>query len=226
MGGIPKYALTAISMGSGYGKEWLENFTKGVLSLANEFSVSLIGGDLATAGSNVASVTVLGWVPSSKVCLRSQAKVDDYIFVTGEFGASLPTEKHLRFNPRVQEASWLAQNEYTSSMIDISDGLLKDLSRVCQSSHLSAILNENSVPCTVVDDCKTPLIHALLDGEDYELLFSVAQTKSNRLVKEWPFPISLNIIGHFTEPKLKQLIVNEDGVDLLSKFGPGFDHFL
>ena len=225
MGGVPKYALTAISTGPDYGKAWLNDFTEGVLRLAKEFGVTLIGGDLAAAGSNVASATVMGWVPPKNICLRSQTRAGDRVVVTGEFGASLLTEKHLRFNPRVQEGSWLAQNDYTRSMIDVSDGLLKDLSRLCQSSNLSAILNEDSVPCTIVDNCKIPLANALLDGEDYELLFSVTQSKCDQLLNEWPFSVGLSIIGHFTEPRLKQLVINENGVNLLSKFGPGFNHY-
>ena len=109
MGGRPRYALATISIGPGYDREWLEQFMEGMLTLARELDISIIGGDLAAAKANVASLTMLGWVSRENLCLRKQALANDRIFVTGQFGASLPSKKHLSFKPRLAEAQWLRE---------------------------------------------------------------------------------------------------------------------
>ena len=225
MGGIPRYALASISVGPGYDNEWLEQFTEGMLALAQELDINIIGGDLAAAKANVASLTLLGWVLREKLCLRKNALDKDLIFVTGQFGASLPTEKHLRFSPRLDEAQWLSEHGYTRAMIDISDGLLKDLTRMCRSSNLTAILSDASIPRTKLGDQNVSLTCAYLDGEDYELLFAVPAKKGDQLQAKWPFSTPVSKIGRFVSPVETPSVFNKEGVDLIDHYGQGFDHF-
>ena len=225
MGGTPKYALVCLSVGPDYDQLWIEQFTEGILSLAQDLDINIIGGDLAAARANVSSLTLLGWVTRNNICLRNQANVNDRIFVTGEFGASLLTGKHLHFKPRIDEALWLTDNGYTRAMIDISDGLLKDLNRINKASNLNAVVEDNLVPRTRLNEAKVSLADAYLDGEDYELLLAVSPSRSHFLVKRWPFSTPITEIGHFIKPTKTRSILNEKGVNLLQKYGGGFNHF-
>ncbi len=225
MAGKPLYALLAISMRSEYDQEWLIEFTAGVLDLARNYNIHIIGGDLAAAKANNASLTLIGTVSSHQVCRRDQANEGDLIFVTGKFGGSLSTEKHLNFKPRLNEALWLAENDYTRAIIDVSDGLIQDLARVCDASSLSAIINEENVPRSNVDNVELPLENAYLDGEDYELLFAVPASMKDQLLDQWPIKVELTEIGRFTKHVKESPISTTEGIDLSPLLKLGFDHF-
>ncbi len=219
MGGRPRYALLAVSLPEAASPERLAAFIRGVRELAAEYNVHIIGGDLAGAPAEVGSLTILGTVAEGRVCRRNAARAGEGVFVTGEFGNSLASEKHLRFRPRLEEGQWLAQGAWTQCMIDASDGLLKDLGRLCRASELRARLEESAIPRTTGAD----LEQALLEGEDYELIFSVPPDKAADLREEWPFETRLTEIGQFEAGD--PVVINSAGEDLTSKYGPTFDHF-
>ncbi len=225
MAGKPLYALPAISMRSDYDQEWLDGFMTGILDCAKEYNIHIIGGDLASAKANVASLTLVGSVLPHQVCRRNQASEGNLIFVTGEFGGSLETGKHLDFQPKLYEAHWLAENGFTSAIIDVSDGLLQDLSRVCIASSLSSILDEECIPCSSIDNVRLPLENAYLDGEDYELLFAVPESMKDELADQWPFKVQLSKIGQFTESIGESTISTIDGENLSNLLKSGFNHF-
>jgi thiamine-monophosphate kinase len=110
-------------------------------------------------------------------------------------------------------------------MIDVSDGLLKDLERMCLSSQLNAAILEEKIPRAAMDGAPVPLSRALLDGEDYELLFAVSQAKHDQLLEEWPFSVGLTEIGKFSKSQGNSRIFNESGDDMVSRYGTGFNHF-
>ena len=219
MGGTPKFALMS-SASSDKGEEWLLEFHKGLIEEGNKFGVSLIGGDLASSRlDTVGSLTLIGEIGGSGV-LRSGAGNGHSIFVSGSLGASFESEHHLNFTPRLAEGHFL--KDYASAMIDITDGLLIDLKRVCQASGLGAVLNLEKIPLR--DHLGNTLQKALTDGEDYELLFAVKEEKSESLKNDWPFSTKLTMIGSFSDLQTEK-IISESGEDLVEKYGEGFDHF-
>ncbi|HLQ43232.1 MAG TPA: AIR synthase-related protein, partial [Planctomycetaceae bacterium] len=118
------------------------------------------------------------------VC-RSGAKPGDWLFVTGPLGGSL-LGKHLTFTPRVREALELHHAVDLHAMIDLSDGLSTDLHHLLDESGVGATLFADLIPVSdaarQMTDGRTPLEHALGDGEDFELLFAVSADDGGKLV--------------------------------------------
>ena len=219
MGGEPKFALLA-SATADKDESWLLEFHRGVIEEGQKYKTTIIGGDLARSNSeNLSSLTLIGEVEGSGV-LRSGALAGHDIYVTGSFGASFESEHHINFSPRIEEGLWL--KTIAEAMIDVTDGLLTDLKRVCTSSSCGAVLELSKIPLR--EFIGNTLKKSLCEGEDYELLFAVPSEKSESLEKDWPFPTKLTMIGRFCEDS-KIRVVSTDGEDLLDKYGEGFDHF-
>jgi thiamine-monophosphate kinase len=222
MGGTPAHALVAMASAK---KDftWYRSFVGGLEKEARKWGVSICGGDIAQLPSkkvNVASLTITGYVEKKKMCLRSNVKVGDLLYVTGKIGSSYETGHHLSFVPRLQEGLFLA-GRFSNAMIDISDGLLKDLGRMTQASGVCVCLDTRLVPLRKKTDM---VVKAISDGEDYELLIAVPASKASRLEKDWPFKKTrLTRIGEFFEGEIG-LVFDENGVDLGAGQG-GFDHF-
>lgn len=222
MGGRPEYAVTAIASSPDQSMQWLDAFMNGMLELAEDFGVSIIGGDMArTPHDAVSSLTILGRVPEEEVLRRRGAQPGDGLYVTGSFGASLSTGHHLWFTPRCREGSWLAHQLLAHAMIDVSDGLLLDASRMADASRVSLQIDPDAVP---LRDAALPTERALCDGEDYELLFAVPVLHEEKLVSDWPFPdVSLSCIGRVI-PRQHHSVTDAENrpFELLN---PGYDHF-
>src|SRR5690606_25391467 len=113
-------------------------------------------------------------------------------FVTGELGGSL-AGRHLEFEPRIVEAQWLAQHFEIHSMIDLSDGLAGDLRHILNASKVGAELLGTAIPISraaklqarAESSAKPPLLAALTDGEDFELLFTVRSADAVALFDAW-----------------------------------------
>ncbi len=213
MAGTPTYALVALSFPKDVAAARVEAFAGGIRSLAEEYNVQIIGGDLGGTSSEFSSLTIIGVVNRDQICRRDTAQPGDRIVVTGEFGDSLITGKHLSFTPRLEEARWLSENGATS-MIDVSDGLLKDLSRVCRASNVRAGVDEGAVPCV------TGLEAALGDGEDYELIATIPAFGKAELKVSWPFGCKFTEIG-----RIEEGVPGVSGSDGLPLTCPGFEHF-
>lgn len=184
----------------------------GMARLAQDFEVLLVGGETTRSTGFWLNVSATGWVRKDSAVLRSTARSGDRLFVTGELGGSYP-RRHLTFEPRVQEGQWLAQNHLATAMMDLSDGLGKDLPRLAKASKVSYAISSTAIP--VRRGCG--LDNAINDGEDYELLFTVDSSKTDRLLKEWPFTVRIHEIGCILSAKSKSVT---EGLDL-----SGFDHF-
>ncbi len=222
MGGIPRYCLTAVALAPQQDVQWLNQFMDGILALAKQYNMHMIGGDLATAPHDaVASLTILGDVQKQDVISRRGARTNDRILVTGTFGSSLNTGHHLKFTPRCNIGQWLARQHFATAMIDVSDGLLLDLGRVCRASGVSARIAPETVPRRTPGTTEE---QALTDGEDYELLFAVSPDIAPLLQAKWPFPgIALTDIGVFTEPN-DDLVCTLQGRPVAANGKTGFDH--
>jgi thiamine-monophosphate kinase len=178
------------------------------------------------------SIALLGSVPRGRAVLRSGAKAGDAIFVTGELGGSL-AGKHLEFEPRLAEARWLAEHFSVHAMIDLSDGLAGDLRHILKASRVGAELLKPAIPISRAaklrakegSRTKSPFAAALADGEDFELLFTVAGADAVKLLDAWKkqFPkLKLSCIGKITAGE-GVTIRDQTGVQPLTAHG--YVHF-
>lgn len=222
MGGTPEFAVTAIALGPDQTMQWLDAFMNGMLKLAKDFGVSIIGGDMArTPQDEVSSLTILGRVPDNEVVRRRGAQPGDALYVTGNFGASLSTDHHLWFTPRCREGRWLARHRFAHAMIDVSDGLLLDAARLADASDVSVQIDPTAVP---LRNPSLPIERALGDGEDYELLFAVPDDRKENLASDWPFAdVSLTCIGCVT-PRHAHSVTDTDNRPFELPIH-GYDHF-
>jgi thiamine-monophosphate kinase len=233
MAGRPIAAVVTIALPKSFDVAYVQRIYEGMSEVARQFGVAIVGGETTTNPERVLiSIALLGDVSSEKCILRSGAKANDALFVTGELGGSI-SEKHLHFEPRIKEAHWLAENFSIHSMIDLSDGLAGDLRHILDASKVGAEIRATSIPISRAaklhakskPNGKTPLIAALSDGEDFELLFSLDSKNAVALLDGWKkhFPHTrLTCIGKITAtPELK--IRDEHGVRELNIHG--YAHF-
>src|SRR5262245_6499097 len=232
-----------------------EEFFAGYFALAEENSVTLIGGDISSTPDRLTIDSILiGHCRASGAVRRGGAKVGDAIYLTGSVGASATGLKllldgarvneneesltqsalcaHLKPEPRVAFGQAVGERDLAHSMIDVSDGLAQDLSRVCEESAAAAIVDSDSVPVAnevglISNEPEAAFEFAVRGGEDFELLlaasggaetelFEIAACCGVRLSR-----IGEIILAHRTRPRL--LLRRGGEVKPLSI--RGFDHF-
>ena len=199
MAGVPHSALISLALPKSRGPEFAKSVMQGVIHLAEEFQIQVIGGDTNSwDGPLVINVAIIGTAASSRSIKRSGATPGDWLFVTGELGGSLLSH-HLTFTPRVNEAAILRKTVSIKSMIDISDGLASDLSHILSESQVGALINVAAIPISPrVSLDESPAVrlqHALNDGEDFELLFTVSPEEGQSLLDQNPLSHKLTHIG-------------------------------
>jgi thiamine-monophosphate kinase len=176
MGCLPAAAVVAVALPAQYSLQNAKELYLGLAEAADKYDCAIAGGDTASwVGKLVLSVTILGRSGGRKPVERGGAKVGDKIYVSGQLGGSI-LGRHMDFEPRIALGRELA--EPASAMIDLSDGLSRDLAHICRASGVGAVIESDLVP--IHTDARTlsqrdgiaPLEHALHDGEDYELLFT------------------------------------------------------
>jgi len=233
MAGAPSAALVTIALPKVFDAALIEKIYHGMNALARKHDVAIVGGETTTNPERILiSISLLGHVPRGKATLRSGAEAGDAIFVTGELGGSL-AGKHLEFEPRLAEARWLARHFSIHAMMDVSDGLAGDLRHILKASRVGAELLTSSIPISraaklasrAETSAKSPLLAALTDGEDFELLFTVASKDAVPLLDAWKkeFPkLALTCIGK---------ILASEGLHIRDKLGVrpltahGYEHF-
>ena len=177
MGCLPAAALVSLAMPKNLPIDFARELYEGMKDAADKFGCAIVGGDTATwPGKLAVSVTILGRSAGMTPVLRSGAKVGHHLYVTGPLGGSI-LGRHMTFEPRVQFGRYAAGRGLASAMIDLSDGLSRDLAHLCRESNVAAVVYPDAVP--IHEDVYrmppselTPLEHALHDGEDYELLIA------------------------------------------------------
>jgi thiamine-monophosphate kinase len=176
MGCLPAAAVAAVALPRDFSMDRAKELCEGLRQAGEAFECPIVGGDTATwDGKLVLSVTILGRSAGVKPVSRNGARAGDGIFVTGVLGGSI-LGRHLTFEPRVKLGREIAP--VATAMIDISDGLSRDLGHVCHGSGVGAIIESGLVPihADAVElsrrDGVSALDHALNDGESYELIFS------------------------------------------------------
>lgn len=244
MGGIPKYALLALSLPGELEVEDISKFINGMVHLAREFRVAIVGGNVAAAPNVIITVTIIASSKSDVILKRSTASPGDQIAVTGYLGLSsaglemfkgktIPDPKlhdvlrrsHLRPMPKVKEGQILVK-QGVKTAIDISDGLIADLDHICEFSKVYAKIKIESVP---VHPAVTKIFPnyqelALSGGEDYELLFTADEATIARVKRA--LDCRVTVIGDITKEKLPKrvTVVDSNGNTIPYKKG-GWEHF-
>ena len=193
MAGTPTAALVTIGLPQNFEAEFIEAVYAGINALARRHLVAIVGGETTASPDRMfISIALLGWAARGKCLLRSGAEEGDAIFVTGELGGSL-AGKHLEFEPLLAEARWLAEHFAVHAMVDLSDGLAGDLRHVLRASRVGAELLSTAIPISRVarlaaresSSAKPALLAALADGEDFELLFTLASRDAVPMLDAW-----------------------------------------
>ncbi len=190
MGGKPLAAVVTLGLPAGEPPRRLAGIYRGLEAVAREHGVALVGGETTRAAQLFLNIALLGEFRDGAPVLRSGAKAGDLIYVTGRLGGT-QTRHHLAFAPRMDEGRWLARHGLATAMMDLSDGLGADLPRLGEASGLGYAIDLEAIPRRRGVDLNA----ALHDGEDYELLFTVAPARAAWLKKKWPFATPLHCIG-------------------------------
>jgi thiamine-monophosphate kinase len=207
MAGRPVAAVVSVGLPRQGGRALAEELYLGLRELADAFDTAVVGGDTNSwDGPLVINVALLGEATSRGPVRRGGARVGDWLLATGPLGGSI-LGHHLDFTPRVREALALHEAAPLHAMIDVSDGLAADVGHLCAESGCGAVLRAEAVPVSQaarsLNDGRSPLEHALGDGEDFELVCAVAPEDGRRLLETQPVPgITLAHIGECVEQGL------------------------
>jgi thiamine-monophosphate kinase len=247
MGGVPAYVIVSLGIPAHFRTEQIDEFYRGMNSLAWKCGVSLVGGDISVAGSLLVSVCVLGHAPHRPIP-RHGAKVGDDIYVTGTLGdaalglkllkrksaalrhpaAAFLLKRHHQPIARCRVGLLLARRKLAAAMIDISDGLLQDLGHICNASGIGAVIWEENLPLSrsyhALAGKKGSLL-ALCGGEDYELLFCARRPRRaaiQALARSARVPIT----------RIGACVTKKEGITVIDPLGKkrslsvwGHDHF-
>lgn len=255
MGGSPRYATVGLGLRSGNETPFVMELYGGMLEAAEEHGLAVVGGDLSRADRVVISVTIVGEVPRGQAVTRSGGTAGERLVVTGALGAAagglwllqadrgavadaLGTEwarelsvAHARPVARVGEAQTLARAGATA-MMDLSDGLALDLSRLCAASGVGARVRAHALPVSpALHDLQKvtgvdPVELALHGGEDYELLAALPAAAVDGALRDLGerYATSLAEIGELTDEPGRLVLVGADGAE--RELEPrGWDHF-
>jgi thiamine-monophosphate kinase len=247
MGGIPYYALISLGLPGDTEVDDIKALYRGMMEISRQFGVAVVGGDTVSSPFVFISVTVFGSASNEegKVLKRSSAVPGDKVAVTGYLGASATgyqmlahnlqcepkasaelRRAHLKPYPRVVEGQILVREGVKTGM-DISDGIVGDLTHICEMSHVGACLEIERVPVSpAATDClgERAMELALGGGEDYELLFTAPTDVIERVKKTLSCPVT--IIGEIkAENAGKVMPVDASGKAVVLK-KTGWDHFV
>jgi len=228
MGGDPRCFLLSLALPVSCAETWLNGFLQGLMKAARRLKCPLAGGDTTRNDRVLININVLGEVKSGIAVRRNGAKPGDRIFVSGRLGEaelglkmarqlrkagvrprSLLLSKHLRPEARIELGRWLATNRLATAMMDISDGLSSDLTRMCIASQVGAEIELARIPTAAgqfrAKSSPRELTEAALHGgDDYELLFCVADRDRKRVPKVFR-GVALTEIGKITKQRAIKL---------------------
>ncbi len=251
MGGTALEAFVSIGIPAKSSIAYIEDFYRGLKSLAAEFDVNILGGD--TTGSKtdlIINIAVVGSVRPDEMLERDQAQAGDLIFSTGFLGDSRAglhllsnpsdteleswtqlKQAHLRPRPHLDEGRFLAAQPSVHAAIDVSDGLSSDLAHILKASGKGALLKAANIPiskqlqrfCRYLD--LDPLAYAVAGGEDYTLVCTVAPEHADAVAQafERRFGQPLFNIGTITPSGRLEIVSLNGETQLLDR--SGWDHF-
>jgi len=246
MGGIPRYALVSLALPGHTEVEDVTALYKGMIDLAQRFEVAIVGGDTSSAPLVAINITILGSTRSrdKHILTRSAAKPGDKVAVTGELGAAAAgvrmLNRKLPFSPeatacfkkaflhpypRIAEGQLLVEQEVKSA-IDMSDGLIQDLSHICKASQVGARIEIDRIP--IQPEVKAnfgdrALELALSGGEDYELLFTGSTEVTDKVKKAASCPVT--VIGEIVADKTGEITLVDKKGEPFNLAKTGWEHF-
>ena len=250
MGGEPKYAFLSIALPKAVDSTWVSNLMQGVKDACEKWGILLLGGDTVGSKRDVfLNLTLMGSAIRERIKYRYQAEVGDVICVSGYLGDSggglkalhekiVKTEdveyllrSHFRPEPEPKQGIWLAMQSGVHAMMDISDGLNCDLTRLIKSSKKGAIIETSKLPLSAplvrvsLEQGWDTLELALTGGEDYHLLLTVSADNFECIRHSFhnTFGLPLFEIGHITN-KADELIHLRQGEIIQMRY-TNFDHF-
>lgn len=244
MGATPAWVSLALTLPE-IKEEWLAEFSQSLFAILERYGVSLIGGD-TTKGPLSITLTAQGFLPENQGLFRHQAKVGDWIFVSGFLGDSAAgldlllqnrkienesdryfIQRHLHPTPRVELG--LALRSFSCCALDISDGLLADLEHILERSQVGAEIYLENLPlsrhlCMQYEQTQAEKF-ALTGGEDYELCFTVSEEKREAMEQVLRSQgIKVTCIGKIL-PQTSGLNLLKNGEKVALPEHCGFDHF-
>ena len=244
MGATPTWMSLALTLPE-IKEAWLAEFSQSLFAILDRYGVSLIGGD-TTKGPLSITLTAQGFLPKNQGLFRHQAKVGDWIFVSGFLGDSAAgldlllqnrkienesdryfIQRHLHPTPRVELG--LALRAFSCCALDISDGLLADLEHILERSQVGAEIYLENLPlshhlCTQYEQTQAEKF-ALTGGEDYELCFTVSEEKREEMEQVLRSQgIKVTRIGQIL-PATSGLNLLKNGKKMALPTHIGFDHF-
>jgi len=246
MGGAPRYALVSLALPGATDVEDVTALYQGMIELAEQFEVAIVGGNVSNAPQIIINITVLGSTRSQSkhILTRSTAKPGEKIAVTGYLGTAAAGLKiltqqlqadpeanarlkqaFLQPYPRIAEGQLLIE-QGVKTAIDISDGLIADLNHICKASQVSARIDVERVPILPIVKANfsdKALKLALAGGEDYELLFTASTDTIDKVRTVVSCPVT--VIGEITAGKPGTTLIDSQGKPFdLGK--AGWDHFV
>ncbi|MFC0308522.1 thiamine-phosphate kinase [Gallibacterium trehalosifermentans] len=243
MGAEPAWLSLALTMPN-IDHQWLTEFSQSFFAILDHYNVELIGGD-TTKGKLSLTITAHGLVAKEKILCRHNAKVGDWIYVSGTLGDSaagldlllkqMPIEnadqqyllqRHLRPTPRVLMGMELAG--IANAAIDLSDGLISDLQHILDRSQCGAVIELDKLPLSEQLLRQYPpeqaLQFALAGGEDYELCFTVSEPQREKMERTLKYlGVAYHCIGQIRANKQLQFTQHHQPVEVTVSHG--FDHF-
>ena len=252
MGGIPKFIFIACAIPKNIDNSFIKKFIAGIKQQCENYNIYLLGGDTTASKSKLfISITIIGESERKKIKYRSSAKIGDFICITGMPGLSaaglsllsnkiIPKKKeenelvkaHISPYIYINESNFLANFNEVNAMIDCSDGLNKDLTRICEQSNCSANINLEEIPIdkNLLKTCKTYSWdvnkYLLSGGEDYYLIFTVNSKFYEKISKEYlcKFNKKFYKIGKIIEKKEKLISYFQNEIEFQNPY-EDFNHF-
>ena len=242
MGARPRWFTLALTLPATMAStQWLESFSRGLATVAEQYDIALVGGD-TTAGPLTISLTLLAEVPVAQSLRRDGAKPGDTLYVTGTMGdgaAALEiinrgdlahSERLLTrfYQPQPQIEAGIRLRNVASACIDISDGLIADLGHICKASGVRSDIQTELLPIHQELHQLWPqqaVDWALSGGDDYQLCFTVPQSRCE-IVNQWidAGEFDATMVGQILAPDNSKNLVIVDGI-ASADIKRGFDHF-
>ena len=247
MGGVPRYALVSLALPTHTKVDDVTALYRGMIELAQQFGVAIVGGDTSNAPLVAITITIFGSARNQDkhILTRSAARVSDKVAVTGHLGTAVAggemLTKQLQFDPeataclkeaflhpypRIAEGQLLI-DQGVKTAIDISDGLVSDLNHICQASQVGARIEVDRVPiqpAVTANFGDRALELALSGGEDYELLFTASTEVIKNVTAIAHCPIT--VIGEIVADRVGEVILVDSKGNPVNLRSKGWEHFI